>query len=265
MRALQRRVGLAGLLLAAACANPLASVPSGRIVDLSWAYDASTIYWPTDEEGFVMEFGPEGVTPDGYYYEAHRFRTAEHGGTHIDAPIHFHKDRWRLDEIPLRRLIGEGVVVDVSEQVAADPDHRVDLMDLLEWERLHGRIPSGAIVLLRTGFGEYWPDRKLYLGTEKRGKEALAELHFPGLGDEAARWLVLQRRVKAVGIDTASIDHGPSTLFETHQTLFEYNVPAFENLANLSELPPRDFLVVALPMKIAGGSGGPLRIIAIVP
>ncbi|HEY4643237.1 MAG TPA: cyclase family protein, partial [Bacteroidota bacterium] len=128
----------------------------------------------------------------------------------------------------------------------------------------HGRIPQKAIVLIRTGYGSFWPDREKYMGTPERGTEAVAKLHFPGLHPDAAKWLIDERSVKAVGLDTPSIDHGQSTQFESHVTLFEANVPAFENVANLDQLPVNGFTVVALPMKIRGGSGGPLRIIALV-
>jgi kynurenine formamidase len=190
---------------------------------------------------------------------------AEHGGTHIDAPIHFYENRWTLDEIPLDRLVGPAVLVDVASRCAENRDYRVSIADFETWERHHGRIPEASIVLIRTGFGRFWPDRKSYLGTEERGEAAVAKLHFPGLSPDAARWLIAERHIHAVGLDTPSIDYGQSKKFETHQVLFEANVPAFENLARLDELPADGFTVVALPIKIRGGSGGPLRAIAILP
>lgn len=251
-------------LMLAACAAAPARLPRGRVIDLSHVFDAETIFWPT-EEGFVLERGSAGITAGGYYYEAHRFRTAEHGGTHIDAPIHFGEGKQTVDEIPLSQLMGEAVVVDVSPACRADRDYRVGVDDLIAWEQMHGEIAPGSIVLLRTGFGEFWPDRRAYLGTEARGAGAVAALHFPGLHVEAARWLIAEREIAAVGIDTASIDHGQSSRFETHQVLCAASVPIFENVANLGSLPARGMLVIALPMKIGGGSGGPLRAIAIVP
>ncbi len=255
------RLGFAAIL---ACAGAAPGELAGRIVDLTHAFDSETIFWPT-EEGFVLERGDEGVVEQGYYYAAHRFRTAEHGGTHIDAPIHFYADRWTVDEIPLERLVGPGVLVDVSDRCAGDPDHRVSIADFEAWEKRHGRIPDASIVLIRTGYGRFWPDREAYLGTGERGPRAVEKLHFPGLHPEAARWLVAERRIRAVGLDTASVDHGPSKTFDSHRALFEANVPAFENLAGLEDLPASGFSVVALPIKIRGGSGGPLRAIAIVP
>jgi kynurenine formamidase len=258
----RRALACAGLL--AACAGA-PGFPEGALVDLSWAYDESTLYWPTDAEGFVLERGAEGYTEAGTWYAAHRFRTAEHGGTHVDAPLHFHEGGSAVDAIPLRRLVGPGVTVDVSAACARDRDHAVGVPELRGWEEEHGAIPDGAIVLLRTGFGARWPDRAAYLGTPERGPGAVAKLHFPGLDPDAARWLVHERRVRAVGIDTASIDPGTSRTFDAHRALARAGVPAFENLARLGELPARGFHLIALPMKIRGGSGGPLRVVAIVP
>jgi len=258
---------IAGLLLASfftfSCATaPPSRFPSGTIVDLSHAYDEATVFWPT-AEGFRLEKDFAGVTEKGYYYAANRFSTAEHGGTHIDAPVHFAEAGRAVDEIPLEQLIGHAVVVDVARQCQSNPDYQISIEDFRAWEREHGQLPKDSIVLLRTGYGKRWPDREKYLGTNERGAAAVAKLHFPGLHPEAAQWLTTERAIKVIGLDTASIDYGQSTLFETHRILFEKNIPAFENLANLDRLPAKDFHVIALPMKIKGGSGGPLRIIAI--
>lgn len=237
--------------------------PSGQIVDLSHAYDENTIYWPTAET-FHLEKDFEGMTDKGYYYAANRFSTAEHGGTHIDAPVHFAKGHNTVDQIPLEQLMGEALVVDVSKQCEKNPDYLVSVSDFENWEKANGAIPKGALVLIRTGYSKYWPDRKKYLGTDERGAQAVPKLHFPGLDPQAARWLTQHRSIKAIGLDTASIDYGQSTLFESHRTLFDKNVPAFENLDNLDKLPVKGFYLIALPMKIKGGSGGPLRVIAIL-
>ncbi|MGH7538112.1 MAG: cyclase family protein, partial [Gemmatimonadales bacterium] len=185
-----------------------------------------------------------------------------HGGTHLDAPIHFVEGKWTTDQVPLDHLIGPAVVVDVSAAVAgAGADYRVAEHDLTGWEQANGPIPAGAIVLFRTGWGTRWPNRARYLGTTKTGPAAVAELHFPGIAPEAARVLVA-RGVHAVGIDTPSIDYGQSQTFETHLILLAENISGLENVANLDRLPATGAFVVALPMKIAGGSGGPLRMVA---
>lgn len=263
------RLVVATLVLALGLASRAGAQEAGALagrplVDLSHAYDEDTVFWPT-EEGFVLERESAGLAEGGYWYAANRFRTAEHGGTHIDAPSHFAEGHRGLDEIPLEQLVGPAVLVDVSGACARDRDHQVSVDDLRAFESAHGRIPDGAIVLVRTGFGRFWPDRERYLGTAERGPQAVAKLHFPGLHPEAARWLLAERRIHAVGLDTASIDHGPSRDFRSHRILFAADVPAFENLANLESLPPRGFDVVALPMKIRGGTGGPLRAVALLP
>jgi kynurenine formamidase len=235
---------------------------SRHVVDLTYAFDASTVYWPTAET-FKLETDFEGVTEKGYYYSAYRYSAAEHGGTHLDAPVHFAKGKNSVDQIPLDQLMGAALVVDVTQQCASNPDYLVSVSDFESWEKQNGKIPTGSIILLRTGYGKFYPDKKKYLGTDERGAEAVAKLHFPGLDPAAATWLAKNRSIKAVGLDTASIDRGQSTLFESHRILFENNIPAFENVANLDQLPTKGFSVVALPMKIKGGSGGPLRIIAI--
>ena len=241
-----------------------ASFSAGQLVDLSHTYDASTLFWPTAQP-FALQKVADGETPGGYYYAANNFSAAEHGGTHIDSPVHFARGRLTVDRIPLDTLMAPAVVVDVTQSSAKQADYQVTAEDFARFEREHGEIPAGSIVLLATGFASRWPDAQAYLGTAERGDAAVAKLHFPGLHPDAAKWLVTNRSVKAVGIDTASIDFGQSTLFETHRTLMARDIPAFENLASLDRLPSTGALVIALPMKIGGGSGAPLRAVAILP
>lgn len=235
-----------------------------RIVDLTHSFGSDTVVWPTEQDFKLIVQHAEDA-PGGYYYASNRLEMPEHGGTHIDAPIHFSRGKQTLDQIPVERLVGAAVRIDVTEQCARDRDCQIAVRDLEQWETKHGRIPNHAIILVNTSYARFWPSRRDYLGTELRGQEGVRALHFPGLHPEAAAWLVRERQVKAVGIDTASIDYGQSTTFETHVALLSHNVSVFENLAELHELPDRDFDVIALPMKIAGGTGGPLRIIAVVP
>ena len=235
-----------------------------RLIDLTHSFEADTIVWPTEQD-FRLVLQQAGETAGGYYYASNRLELAEHGGTHIDAPIHFSRDGQTLDQIPIEQLVGSGVRIDVAVQCASDRDYLVSVQDLERWEGAHGKIPNRSIVLIDTGFARYWPSRQQYLGTEMRGPEGVRALHFPGLHPDAAAWLVRERQVKAVGIDTASIDYGQSTTFDTHVALLSQNVPVFENLSDLRGLPEQGFDVIALPMKIAGGTGGPLRIIAVLP
>jgi kynurenine formamidase len=239
------------------------SADNRRVLDLTHPFDESTIYWPT-EDGFKLIREAAGITEQGYYYVANRFMCAEHGGTHIDAPVHFFELGKSVDQVSLERLIGPGACVDVAQKCATDRDYEVTVEDFEKWEADNKATLENRIVLVRTGFGRYWPDRAKYLGTAEQGKAAVAKLHFPGLDPAAADWLVTRRRIRMVGIDTASIDHGQTQNYPTHQRLFRDGVPALENVAEMSQLPADKFTVVALPMKIKGGSGAPCRVVAML-
>jgi kynurenine formamidase len=251
-------------VLAACSARPQAGFPAGQWIDLSHDFSSDTVYWVTAEP-FKRTTVAEGQTPGGYYYSAYNFSAAEHGGTHIDAPVHFAEGKKTVDQLPLEQLIAPAVKIDVSAKALANRDYLVTTEELQAWEAANGRIPDGSIVLLHTGYGKFWPDKKSYLGTDRTGPEAVAELHFPGLDPAAADWLVKNRKINAIGLDTASIDYGQSTTFASHVTLMTNNIPAFENVANLDRVPVKGAYVMALPMKIKGGSGAPLRIVAFVP
>lgn len=233
-------------------------------IDLSYAYDSSTLYWPNNPTGFVHATDAEGITPLGYFYSSYTLTTPEHGGTHLDAPIHFAKDHLTLDQLPLGSLMGNAVVIDVSEKALKDRDYQVAVADIENWEKVHGTLPENVIVLFRTGYGTFYPNREKYFGSAKLGKEAIPELHFPGIDPATTTFLVEKRQIKALGLDTPSMDYGQSKDFKTHQVLLGANKPGFENVANLDQLPATGIFVVALPMKISKGSGGPLRIIATV-
>lgn len=234
-----------------------------ELVDLSHSYDADTVYWPTAPSEFELTRLSWGETAGGYFYAANLLCTPEHGGTHLDAPIHFAADRWTTDRVPLERLIGPAFVIDVATAAAVDSDYLLTREDVEAWEAAHGEMPNGAIVMLRTGWGERWPDRVAYLGDDTPGDAS--NLHFPAYGEGAARLLVEERGVAVLGVDTASIDHGPSRDFMVHRIANGENVSGLENVANLDRLPARGAWVIALPIKVAGGSGGPVRIVALVP
>jgi kynurenine formamidase len=234
-----------------------------RVVDLTHPLNAKTLYWPTSPSAFRLEQLSFGMTPGGYFYSANAFSAPEHGGTHIDAPIHFARSGLTVDRIPLEQLVAPAVVIDVATKADRDADYRLTVDDVRGFEQRHGRIPAGSIVLLRTGWSGRWPERKAYFGDDTPADAS--KLHFPSFGVEAARVLIHERRVAALGVDAASIDYGPSTDFAVHRLAAAANVPGLENLTNLHELPPSGAIVVALPVKIEGGSGGPARVIALVP
>jgi kynurenine formamidase len=233
------------------------------LVDLTHPYDEHTLYWPTSPSAFEVKTLADGMTPGGYYYSSFAFCTPEHGGTHLDAPIHFAKAGRTTGELPLQQLVAPAVVIDVTRQSEADPAYLLTRADVEAFERVHGRIAAGSMALVRTGWSRYWPDRKRYFGDDTPGDAS--KLRFPGFGEDAAKLLVEERKVAMLGIDTASIDHGPSTAFMAHRIAAASGVANLENLTNLAALPATGAVVVALPMKIAKGSGGPVRVVALVP
>jgi kynurenine formamidase len=262
------RLAAAATLLVLLAVSGIASeqtfdLATTRIVDLSHAFGSDTLFWPTSPTTFTLEKLAYGKTQSGYFYAANSFCTPEHGGTHLDAPIHFSEAGRTTEKIPLEQLVAPAVVIDVVAKAAANRDYRATVDDVRQFEKQHGQIARGSIVLLHTGWSRHWPDAKAYLGDDTPGDAS--RLSFPSYGVEAAKILVDERGVAALGIDTASIDYGRSTDFAVHRIAAARNVPGLENLTNLDQLPPGGAIVIALPMKIERGSGGPLRAIALVP
>ena len=257
----------ASLLTGLACGGgPGAESPAApsladyKWIDLSHAYDEQTIFWPTGRPFEHIETA-WGETEGGYFYSSFDLVVSEHTGTHLDSPIHFAEGKRSVDQLAIEDLVGPAVVIDATAQAAADADYLVSPDDIMVFEAEHGALGEGDIVLFRTDWPTRWPDVKAYMGDDTPGRTD--NLDFPGIHPDAARLLV-ERKVKAIGIDTASIDNGPSAEFMTHRILFEAEIPALENLTNLAEVPVRGAWVVAMPMKIGRGSGGPCRVAALV-
>ena len=251
---------IAGILALPAFALDVSEV---QLIDLSHSYNSDTLYWPTSPSKFEKQELAFGETADGYFYSAYSISTPEHGGTHLDAPRHFAADGFPTDRIPLENLIGNAVVIDVSHKAAADRNYVLSASDVRAFEDQYGRISPGDIVLLRTDWNQFWPDAKTYLGDDTPGDAS--RLQFPSYGEDAARLLVEEREVAILGVDTASTDFGQSRNFVVHRIAAARNVSNLENLTNLDRLPPTGAVVFALPMKIEGGSGGPVRVVALVP
>lgn len=231
------------------------------LVDLSHAYDQSTLFWPTSPIAFEhneLSYGPSG---NGYFYSAYTFATPEHGGTHLDAPIHFSEGAKTVEQLPIGNLYAPLVILDVSAQADANRDYRLVPGDIEAYEAVHGPIKPGAAILIRTGWSQHWPNAKAYLGDDTKGDAS--NLSFPGFGAAAAKMLV-DREAAMIGIDTASIDYGKSKDFTVHVVIAGANIPALENLTNLEGLPVAGAYILAAPMKIGGGSGAPARVIAFV-
>ncbi len=256
------------LILATSCNQKQPDISKilaqGSWVDLTWDFEESTVYWPTNVP-FKHDTVFFGINDKGYFYSSFKYSAEEHGGTHFDAPLHFAQGGRSVEQIGVEELTGAAVVVDVTAKSAENNDYLINIDDFIQWENANGQIPENSIILLNTGLGKYWKDHLKYTGTLKSGVEGVEELHFPGLDPEAAKWLAEERKIKAVGIDTPSIDFGQSKDFLTHRSLCGNNITAYENVANLEKLPAKGTYIVAAPMKIKGGSGSPLRLLAWVP
>jgi kynurenine formamidase len=240
-----------------------AQIDPAKIVDLTHTFDAATIYWPGEKTGFTHEYEKKGLTPGHYFYSSAKYAAPEHGGTHMDAPIHFNAHGMTAEQIPLADCIGPAAVIDFSARAAKDHDATLSVEDIKSYEEANGPISDGAIVVARSGWGKYWPDKAHYLGTAKPGD--VAGLHFPGYSPEVVEFLLKSRHVKAIAIDTASMDPGRSKNFPVHQLWLGANKPGFENLANTDKLPPKGATIFCIPMKIGAGTGGPARIFAVLP
>lgn len=233
-----------------------------RVLDLTYPFDETTLVWPSNPP-FHRDSTQRGGTATEAWYATGQVALSEHAGTHMDAPIHFAQGQSGIDGIPVEQLMGAAVVIDVRAAAAEDRDYRLSTRDIYQWEASHGTIPNGAIVMMLTGWGAYWNDRERYFGSVT--PESSTTLHFPGFSKEAAQFLVKERHISGIGIDTASIDYGPSQDFAVHRIVNAAGLYGLENVAGLAEVPASGARLVALPMKIAGGTGAPVRIIALLP
>jgi kynurenine formamidase len=253
-----------GILLAISPSTASAlELENYELVDLSHSYGENTLYWPTSPTPFEKEQLAYGISEGGWFYSAYSVCTPEHGGTHIDAPMHFAAGGISTEKIPLESLLAQAVVIDVSNKAAADRNYRLTAEDVAAFEKEHGEISAGTIVLMRTDWSEHWPDAMAYLGDDTPGDAS--KLQFPGFGAEATKILTEERKVAMLGVDTASVDYGKSQDFIVHRIGAAQGVANLENLTNLDQLPATGATIIALPMKIEGGSGGPARVVALVP
>jgi kynurenine formamidase len=240
------------------CDSMLEGIPSGktRVLDLTYAINDKLVPWPGDEKFFEAKVNAT-VEKNGYFTRS--FWMLEHYGTHLDAPAHFPPGKATVDQIPAKQLMGPAVVLDVRAEGSKDADYRLSSASIEEWEKRHGRIPEGAIVLLRTGWASRWPDAQRY-----RNQDAQGKMHFPGFSAEAAK-LLIERKVSGLGCDTMSIDFGASGDFAVHHLALGAGLYHLENLADLTEMPESGAFLVAAPIKLEGGSGGPVRVFALLP
>ncbi len=236
----------------------LEGVPSGktRVLDLSYAINDRLVAWPGDEKVFEAKVNAT-IEKNGYFTRS--FWMLEHYGTHLDAPAHFPPGKTTVDQIPVKQLFGPAVVIDVRAESGKDADFQLPAARVEDWEKRHGRVPEGAIVLLRTGWASRWPDVQKYRNQDAKGK-----MHFPGFGAEAAK-LLMERKVSGLGCDTLSIDYGASEDFAVHHLALGAGLYHLENLADMSELPEAGAFLIVAPIKLEGGSGGAVRVFALLP
>ncbi len=233
-------------------------------IDLTHEMSEQTHHWPGSAKFAVTKTYVENL-PGGGKVSNRDYIANEHNGTHIDAPSHFAPGHVGVDKISLSKLIGPAIHIDVRDKAKQNPDYQISIADIKDWESKYGKIPEGSIVLLNTGYDQYWDDYRKYTGTSPKDKNAPTHFHFPGLHPETAKWLVENRKIKAIGIDTFSIDYGQTNQYLTHQILTKNDIPIFENVCHIDKLPPNHFNIFALPMKIKDGTGAPLRITAELP
>ena len=246
-------------LLLVACSPPavpagLAEIANGHLqmVDLSYPLNESNPYWPGEDYSSFRFETIATLESDGVYSGV--FSMPEHLGTHLDAPNHFEVDQPSVDEIALQDLIAPMVVVDVRDACQSNSDYRLQPADLQSWEAQYGRIPEGAVVFALTGWGQYWEEYSRY-----KNEDAEGQLHFPGFSNEAAAFLTTERSIKGIGIDSLSVDYGPSRTFSVHHIVNGAGGYNIENVANLEQIPPSGAWLIAAPIKIEKGSGGPVR------
>ncbi len=236
-----------------------------KLLEMTYPYDESTIYWPT-AKSFKLEKVSWGIGEGGWWYASNEFSASEHGGTHVDAPIHFAEKGRTIEQIPLEEWIGPVVKLDVTEKCEKNRDYLLGVDDVNIWEKKYGKIPDGSWIIMYTGIDtKYYPDKKKVLGTDKTGEEAIPELSFPGFSSESVKFLIEERNITGIAIDTPSIDYGKSKEFKVHQVLCGADKLALENIANLDKLPSSGATLYVIPMLINQGTGAPARVFAIIP
>ncbi|MCC6888847.1 MAG: cyclase family protein [Hyphomicrobiales bacterium] len=257
-RVLSRRrllAGAAATLTVTAAPAEAAPRPWHRVLDLTHTLSAA---FPTFDgrPGIALERAADLKT-DGY--NLYRWQLNEHSGTHLDAPIHFSADGASAEAIPADALVLPLSVIDASSKAANDPDYQLSRSDLADWERRHGRLPDNGCVAMHSGWARYVGEPTRYAGRDARGT-----MHFPGFAPDAVGWLIDERRAAGLAVDTLSLDHGASKDFKTHLLWLGSGRWGLENVAGLERVPAAGATLVVGLAKVAGATGGPARLFALI-
>lgn len=244
----------AAATLASGTTTPAMAAGHGGVVDMTHAYD----------DAFPTYFGQPGFSAEqAFNFKEHGFNLFnlainEHTGTHVDAPLHFSADGQAVNEIPVSNLVCPLAVIDIAARAAGDADAQVTPEDITAWIAANGPIPDGACVAMHSG----WAPKSGEAGF--RNADAEGKMHFPGFHVEAAKMLIEETGAVAIGVDTLSLDFGPSGDFATHYAWLPTNRYGIECLANLDKVPASGATLVVGAPTHRGGSGGPARIFAMV-
>ncbi|MEH1847752.1 MAG: cyclase family protein [Nostoc sp.] len=232
------------------------SITYTRVIHLSHVIDIDIPQWsgdPTVEFETVAE-----LNNDGYYLR--RFSLGEHSATHINAPNSFHSSAVGIDQYPAQSLVVPAVVIDIRQATAVNPDYALTIADVLAWEEQYGKIFAGYVVILNTGWQEKWLDKSAFLNHDSQGIA-----HFPGFGSDATQFLLNERQIAGVGIDTHGVDPGQDNSFAINRLVLEQPRIVLENLTNLDQLPPKGTTLVIAVLRLRGGSGSPVGVLGLVP
>jgi len=229
-------------------------IEATKVIDLTHRLYGEMPFWPGG-----VPFKKIRLVDYDQGFQLHKFETGENTGTHVDAPSHFIKGNKPIDQLSLSELIVQAMVIDIQDKVAANPDYQLAATDVRTWEAEHGKISAGSLVILNTGWHKRFvnPKRYINMGDDK-------VMHFPGFGPDSAELLV-ERDVAGIGIDTLSLDHGPSKDYATHVIMLKANKYQIENLANLDALPPTGATVIVGVLPVKNGSQAQARVIALLP
>ncbi len=232
------------------------NITYSQVIHLSHIINPDIPQWQGDPP---VEFETVAqIEKDGYYLR--RFSLGEHSATHINAPNSFYSFGVGIDQYPAESLLVPVVVISIREQARANPDYALTVADILAWEKQHGKISAGSVVLLYTGWQEKWFENKAFMNQDTQGG-----MHFPGFSRDATKFLLDERQIAGVGIDTHGVDSGQDTAFATNRLVLEKPRIVLENLTNLDRLPAKGAMVVIGILRLRGGSGSPVGAIALVP